>query len=86
MSSTPRTDSIRKRFAGKKVSSTECAELYEHASELELDLAYAKEQRDALAEALEIIASGGRGQFRWSMTKAEWLARKALAAVKGGEG
>ena len=47
MSDTPRTDSIRKRFAGKKVSSTECAELYDLASELELDLAEAAKQRDA---------------------------------------
>lgn len=56
-----------------------------HAADLELKLAEVTRQRDALAEALEIIASGGRGQFQWSMTKAELLARKTLAAVKGGD-
>jgi len=30
-------------------------------------------------EALEIIASGGGGQFQWSMQKAEALARKAIS-------
>jgi len=41
-------------------------------------------QRDALADALRIIASDGKDQFQWSATKAIELARKALAAVKGG--
>lgn len=36
-------------------------------------------QRDALVKALEIIASGGRDQFEWSQTKAESLARNAIA-------
>lgn len=35
-------------------------------------------QRDQLVKALEIIASGGRDQFQWSLTKAESLARNAI--------
>jgi bacterioferritin (cytochrome b1) len=41
------------------------------------------EQRDALAEALRIIASDGEDQFQWSATKAITLACEALAATKG---
>lgn len=35
-----------------------------------------------MLEALEIIASGGEGQFQWSMTKAEALARKVISNDK----
>jgi hypothetical protein len=44
-------------------------------------------QRDALADALSIIASDGKDQFQWSATKAIKLASEALAslaATKGG--
>jgi hypothetical protein len=44
-----------------------------------------RQQRDTLAEALKIIASDGKDQFRWSLTKAVSLAKQALAAVKGGD-
>jgi hypothetical protein len=37
-----------------------------------------------LLEALKIIASGGSEQFNWSMTKAEELARTAIAKAEGG--
>jgi hypothetical protein len=36
-----------------------------------------------LLGALEVIASGGRGQFQWSLTKAESLAAAAIAKAKG---
>jgi hypothetical protein len=42
-------------------------------------------QRDALADALRIIASDGKGQFQWSATKAIKLACEALEATKGGQ-
>ena len=37
---------------------------------------------DRLARTLDTIGHGGREQFRWSLTKAELVAREALAAWK----
>ena len=36
-----------------------------------------------LLEALKIIASGGADQFAWSLTKAELIAREAIAKAEG---
>ena len=48
-------------------------------------LAKVTKQRDALTEALSIIASDGKDQFQWSATKAIKLACEALAATEGGQ-
>lgn len=37
---------------------------------------------DEMYEALKIIASGGKGQFQWSMTKAEALARDTISKLE----
>ena len=39
-----------------------------------------------VVKTLRIIASGGEGEFQWSMTKAEKMARETLALLGGNEG
>ena len=51
------------------------------AGEPDSRLAPASEAYRKVEEALRVIASGGVGQYRWSMTKAEETAREALAAL-----
>jgi hypothetical protein len=50
--------------------------------ELERELAAERALADRLARTLDTIGHGGREQFRWSLTKAELVAREALAAWK----
>lgn len=86
MSDTPRADVIRKRFAGKKVSSTECAALYDFASEIERELAEVTKQRDLLLEGLEKLAS-----CDWVITLPDRMdavreiARQTIEIVKNNE-
>jgi septal ring factor EnvC (AmiA/AmiB activator) len=68
---------IKSRDTDKVYTDKKCNELRD-------EIVATREQRDALAEALRIIASDGKDQFQWSATKAIELASKALAATKGG--